>query len=45
MPEASSSREVIHPLCFAVLWPHLEYCVQLWALEFKKHRELLERVP
>ena len=35
---------MILPLYSTLVRPHLQYCVQLWGPQYRRHMELLERV-
>lgn len=41
---ASRIREVIVPLCSALMTPQLEWCIEVWGTQHRKEVELLEMI-
>jgi len=39
---AGRVREVILPLCSALVKPHLEYCLQVWSPQYRRDVDLWE---
>ena len=41
---ASRVREVVLPLCSALMRPHLEHCIQIWSPQYRRDMDLLVHV-
>jgi len=40
----SRSREMISSLYSALVKPHLEFCIQMWSLQYRRDMDLLEQI-